>query len=124
MPTPDRYDALAAGLHGWRRLAGLSFAVALLLTALCIISFRAQLLPPVRLLRAAAVLLFAVSAWSAGVYVLCDWFEPPEGYPRFLSGSQGRRTGPLVRWSSAIFLDVWFLGALVLTLLTFYVAFS
>jgi len=98
--------------------------VSLLLTALCIISFRAQLLPPARLLRAAAVLLFSVSAWSAGVYVLCDWFDPKEGYLRSYAGSKGRRTGPLVRWMSAIFLDVWFVGALVLTLSTLRVAFS
>jgi len=124
MPTPDRYDALAARLHGRRRLAGLSFAVSLLLTALCIISFRAHLFPPVSLLRAVTVLLFSVSAWSAGVYVLCDWFDPQEGYLRFFADNKGRRTGPLVRWSSAIFLDVWFVGALVLTLSTLRVAFS
>jgi hypothetical protein len=126
MPTPRRYDALAARLHGRRKLAGLGFIVSILLTALCIVALRARILSPVRMLLAGVVLLFSVSAWSAGVYLLCDWFDPEEGYLRSYShpmpNAAGRTNSGMQRITSmvplicAIFLDVWFLGAAVLTL--------
>ena len=129
MPTPRRYDALAARLHGRRKLAGLGFIVSILLTALCIVALRARILSPVRMLLAGVVLLFSVSAWSAGVYLLCDWFDPEEGYLRSCSrpkpnsgrtNSLTQRITSMVPRICAIFLDVWFLGAAALTLLAFF----
>jgi hypothetical protein len=127
MPTPRHYDALAARLHGRRKLAGFGFIVSILLTALCIVALRARILSPVRILLAGVVLLFSVSAWCAGVYLLCDWFDPEEGYLRSSSRPKpeatARTNSLLQRMTSmvpgicAIFLDLWFLGAAVLTLL-------
>ncbi|HME68957.1 MAG TPA: hypothetical protein VKM54_03715 [Myxococcota bacterium] len=129
MPTPSLYDALAARLHGWRKLAGLGFLVSLLLTALCIVAVRARLLSPVRMLVAGLVLLFSLSAWSAGVYLLCDWFDPEEGYLRSYSRPKPSVGRPpwihsVILWISAIFLDVAFLGAAALTLSALYRAIS
>lgn len=125
MPTPDRYDALAARLHGWRKPAGLGFVVFLLSTALCIVAIRAQLLSPVPRLVSGFVLLFALSAWSGGFYLLCDWFDPEQGYLRSYlrpTRSSGRtpRSHTAVLWISALFLDVAFLGAAALTLWALY----
>lgn len=130
MPTPRHYDALAARLNGWRKLAGLGFIVSILLTALCIVALRARILSPVRMLLAGVVFLFSVSAWSAGVYLLCDWFDPEEGYLRSYSrpeaNAAGRTNSVMQRMISmvpqicAIFLDVWFLGAAILTLLALF----
>jgi hypothetical protein len=129
MPTPGRYDALAARLHGRRKLAGLGFIVSILLTVLCIVALRARILSPLPMLLAGIVLLFSLSAWSAGVYVLCDWFDPEEGYLRSYRpkpNAVGRTNSVMQQITSmvpqicAIFLDVWFLGAALLTLLALY----
>ncbi len=126
MPTPTLYNAFAARLHGSRRLAGLGFLVFILLTVLCIVAVRAGLLSPSQVLAAGLVFLFSLAAWSAGVYLLCDWFDPQEGYLRsYLRPPPpgARRTswiGSLVPWISALFLDVAFLGAAALTLSALY----
>lgn len=121
MPTPRLYDTIAARLHGWRTLAAIGFFVFLLLTALCIVAVRVRLLPLSPLLSAGMVLFFSLSAWSGGVYLLCDWFDPEKGYLTSLvrpkRGVQATsRIRSLAPWASAVFLDLVFLGAAALTL--------
>ncbi|HTF35898.1 MAG TPA: hypothetical protein VK714_19615 [Myxococcota bacterium] len=124
MPTPSRYDVLAARLHGRRKLAGLSFIVFMLLTALCVVAFRAKLLPPIRILVAGVMLLFSVSAWSGGVYILCDWFDPEEGYLHSsFPPKKNARTNSVMPWVCAIFVDFSFLVAAALTLSALRLAF-
>jgi hypothetical protein len=129
MPTPHYYNALATRLHGRRRLFGLGFFVFLLLTALCILLVKARILPPLQFLLAGSVFLF-VCAWCAGVYLLCDWFDPKEGYIKSSLGPRPRGEGGMAsvaRWFHdmvprfcAAFLDVWFLGSAVLALAAIY----
>jgi len=121
MPTPHLYDTIAARLHGWRTLAGIGFFAFLLLTALCIVAVRVWLLPLSPLLTAGMVLLLSLSAWSGGVYLVLDVFDPEKGYltsrTRPKPGVQGTSwTRSLRHWTSAVFLDLVFLGAAALTL--------
>jgi hypothetical protein len=125
MPTPRLYDTIAKRLHGWRRLAGFGFLGFLVLTALCIVAVRARILSPVPLLMAGIVLSFSFAAWCGAVYLLCDWFDPEEGYLRALARPKpGARGASWIRavtpWISAVFLDVAFLGAAALTLSALY----
>jgi hypothetical protein len=124
MPTPRRYDLLAARLHGKRKRAGLSFLISIALSAVCILAFRIRLLPPARILLAGVMLLFSLSGWSAGVYILCDWFDPQEGYLHSLPKPKvPGRIDSLMAWVCAVFVDFSFLVAAALTLSAFYLAF-
>jgi hypothetical protein len=121
MPTPRIYDTIAARLHGWRTLAAIGFFFFLLLTALCIVAVRARFLPLSPLLSASMVLFFSLSAWSGGVYLLCDWFDPEKGYLTTLvrpkpGFQETPRIRSLAQWASAVFLDLVFLAAAALTL--------
>ena len=121
MPTPRLYDTIAARLHGWRGLAAIGFFAFLLLTVLCIVAVRVRLLPFSPLPNAGIVLLFSLSAWSGGVYLLCDWFDPEKGYLTSLTRPKPgvHRTSwtrSLTHWTSAVFLDLVFLVAAALTL--------
>jgi len=128
MPTPSRYDALAARLHGRRKLTGLCFLASIVLTALCLVAFRARLLSPIPLLVGVVLLFFFTSGLSAGLYLVCEWFDPKEGSLHSLPkpsakgriGSVQRWIFSVVPWIGAIFLDVWFLGTAAITLRALY----
>jgi len=128
MPIPTLYDALAARLHGHRRVVGFCFLACILLTALGLIAFRGRLVSPIPVLIALVLLLFFAAALSAGFYLVSEWFDPEGGSLHSLpkmtakgrTGSARRWISSIMPWICAIFLDLWFLAVVAITLQALY----
>jgi hypothetical protein len=123
MPTPNRYEALASRLHGRQKIVGILCLSLLVPTVLLVVALKKGALPPTAGSRAAVVLLFVISGWFGGIYLVCDWFDPKQGYLSTLEMGKTnavRNTKSFVRWICAVVLDLWL--AVLALLVPFFIA--